>query len=514
MKMKTLTVFVLAVVVLGVVLQAEALPVIPPIPTLTPTPTPGPTPGPGQGGPSYPEYQQKFEIISAQPILEGYAGGTIDYEVKTVQKGYPDLVVHLTADVPDTWKVIFSKNDFDLTPEEAVELIVSLSVPENVKVETYEIKISAVGKAREDSLEARASAVLTAVTYLIDVGITNLQFSSFQPRPGENVTITALAVNYTQRVISNVAVEFLVNDNPVSEQTVTLLAGTSQSVIFGWTAQSGDAVFVVRSHTQGDFNRRNDSVTQMLTIGTGAERIDALFQQAQTLYYQGAYEQAQNLLSSVSAQYTAIGELTRAAEADRLQNLCTSYIEAQYQMDVGEQAFEMENYEEAAQHFGDALNLYITIGDTDKQVQAQERFDAAVAAQKPRVNILYVIAIAIGAVSLLAALIYRRLHTPERLPYPPGREFTSVSTPGGVSPEERPGKEVPPSELATFHQKTEDALNRLTEKYIRGNFSKAMQVYLSLEEEKKHVPRGEDPELERAIEANLRELENRILGTS
>lgn len=520
--MKKLIAFVLAVVALGVVLQIGAVPVIPPVPKPTPQPSPSPGPTPG-GGPAL-EKLQKFEVISVQPILEGYAGGTIDYDVKIIQEGYPDLVVHLTADVPDKWKAKFSQNDFDLTHAEAVLAKVSLSVPELVSAEKYEITIYAVGKAKDDSVEVRASATLTAMTYVVDVGIMNLQLSSLQPRSGENMIITVVAVNYTQRIISNVVVEFLVNNKLVSRQTVTLPAGTSQPVTFGWTAQSGTSTFLVRSQTQGDSNRKNDSVTQKITIGSGIEQVDLLYQQAETLYTQGAYEQARNLAAAAAIQYREMGELNKAAEADRLQALCSSYMGAQKLMDQGEQAFQAENYEQAAQHFEDARNLYIEIGDTEKQNQAQQRLNEALAAQKPRINMLYgIVVIGAVAVILLAVIVSRkrhpagerqsRLHLEEEPPIPVSRPVDTRVSPTREPVQAGLAEGVQPAELVQFHQKTEDALNRFTKRYIRDNLQQAMQVYLSLEAERKQLPRGKTLELERIIDTNLRELEHRVFGT-
>lgn len=519
--MKKLIVFALAVAALGVVLQIEAVPVIPPIPEPTPQPSPSPSPGPPpEGGPVL-EKLQKFEVISAQPILEGYAGGTIDYDLKIIQEGYPDLVVHLTADVPDKWKARFSQNDFDLTHKEAVLLKVSLSVPETGSAEKHEIKIYAVGKAKEDSVEVRASATLTATTYIVDVGVTNLQLSSIQPRPGEQMTITVVAVNYTQRIISNVVVEFLVNNTVVSRQTVTLHAGISQPLTFGWTAHSGTSTFVVRSQTQGDSNRRNDTVTQKITITSGTEQADALYQQAETLYTQGVYDQARNLAATAAIQYREIGELSKAAEAEKLQNLCNSHIEAQTLMDQGEQAFQAKNYEQAAQHFEDARNLYNEVGDTEKQNHAQQRLDEALAAKKRRMNMLYigtfVVGVAVIFLVVLVIVIRRRRPRGERqsrfrpeepVSQPPATRPVSTQPAGGPSP-----VRAAPPELVQFHQKTEDALSTFTKEYARDNFQQAMRMYLSLEGERKQLPKGRDLELEQIIDTNLKELEHRIFET-
>ncbi len=518
--MKKLIVFVLAVVALGVVLQIGAVPVIPPVPK--PTPQPSPSPGPTPGGSPALEKLQKFEVISVQPILEGYAGGTIDYDVKIIQEGYPDLVVHLTADIPDKWKAKFSQNDFNLTHGEAVLVKVSLSVPEPVSAEKYEITIHAGGKAKEDSVEVRASATLTAMTYIVDVGITNLQLSSLKPHPGENMTITAVAVNYTQRIISNVVVEFLVNNSLVSRQTVTLHGGASQVITFMWTAQPGTLTFLVRSQTQGDSNRRNDSVTSEIAIGSGTEQADLLYQQAVTLYTQGAYDQARNLAATAAIQYREIGELSKAAEADRLQGLCNSYMEAQKLMNQGEQAFQAKDYEQAAQYFEGARNLYIEVGDTENQNQAQQRLDEALAAQKRRTNMLYGTAI-VGAVAVifLAVMGSRKRHPEERQsrprleeepPSPVSRPVDTYMLPTRKPVHVKPVEEVP-AELVQFHQKTEDALNKSTKRYIRDNLQQAMQAYLSLQAEWKQLPKGKSLELERIIDTNLRELEHRIFGT-
>ena len=510
--MKNLIVFILAVVVLGVCFQAGAVPVIPPIPT--PTPSPTPAPGPSSGVSIF-ESQQKFQVITAQPALEGYAGGTITYDVKVVQKGYPDLVVHVTADTPDKWKATFSKNDFDLTHEEAVLLQVSLSVPETASADTWEITINAVGKAKDDSLEVKDSATLTAMTYIIDVGVVNLQISSLQPRPGENVTVSVAAVNYTQRLISDVVVEFLVNTNVVSRQVVTLSAGISLNITFGWTAQRGDATFQVRSHTEGDSNRRNDTVTQVIIIGSGTEDIDILYEEAVSLYTQEDYKGAESLFAVVIAQYMELGELDRAGEANKFQNICNTYIEAEGLMNLGEEAFQIENYEEAAQYFEDARDLYSGIGDTRKENQAQQKLNEARDAQKPLLPVPYIVLVGGIVGAILVIVMWRRYSSGER----PSR-YTVESSPPLDMPADMPADvssgttgsgEVPT--LVHFHEKTEDALNNLTTKYIHDNFQHAMNVYLSLEEEKKQLPRNEDLELERAIEINLRELEDRILGT-
>jgi tetratricopeptide (TPR) repeat protein len=508
MNMKNLIVFTLVVVVLGVCLQAGAVPVIPPIPT--PTPSPTPAPGPSPGGMSILESQQKFQVITAQPALEGYAGSTIDYDIKVIQKGYPDLVVHVTADTPDKWKATFSRNDFDLTHEEVVVLKVSLSVPENASAEKWEITINAVGKAKDDSLEVKDSAMLTAVTYIIDVGIVNFQLSSLQPRLGENVTVTVTAVNYTQRIISDIVVEFLVNNNVVSKQVVTLPAGIFLNITFGWTAQEGVASLLVRSQTKGDFNRKNDTVTQKITIGSRTKEVDILYEQAKTLYMQEDYDEARNLFSIIAAQYMEMGELDKAEEANKLQSICNAHIEAQELMNFGEQAFLAQDYGEAAQYFEDARDLYRDIGDTTKENQVQQRLNEALDAQKPLLPVPYIVLVGgiVGAI-LLMIFMWRRYSPGERH----SRYLIEEASPTGPDTDSGSAVSGDIPTLVHFHQKTEDALNRLTTKYVRDNFQQAMNVYLSLEEEKKQLPRNEDLELERAIEVNLRELEDRILGT-
>ncbi len=490
-------------------MQAGAVPVIPPIPT--PTPSPTPAPGPSSGGMSILESQQKFQVITAQPALEGYAGSTIDYDIKVIQKGYPDLVVHVTADTPDKWNATFSRNDFDLTHEEVVLLQVSLSVPETVSADTWEITINAVGKAKDDSLEVKDSATLTAMTYIIDVGVVNLQISSLQPRPGENVTVSVAAVNYTQRLISDVVVEFLVNNNVVSRQVVTLSAGISLNITFGWTAQRGVATFQVKSHAEGDSNRRNDAVTQEITIGSGTEEIDILYQEAVSLYMQEDYKEAESLFAVVMAQYMELGELDRAEEANKFQNICNTHIEAEGLMNLGEEAFQIENYEEAAQYFEDARDLYRGIGDTRKENQAQQRLNEALDAQKPLLPVPYIVLVGGIVGAILAIVMWRRYSSGEEPSRYAVEPSPPLDMPADMSSEIAGSGEVPT--LVHFHQKTEDALNNLTTKYIHDNFQHAMNVYLSLEEEKKQLPRNEDLELERAIEVNLRELEDRILGT-
>ncbi len=526
--MKKLMVFALVMVVLGTVLHVGAVPTVPPIPNPpTPTPTPEtPEPSPGGGG-TVPiiDGQQKFEVISIEPVMEGYAGGSIEFNLKVIQKGYPELVVHLTADTPDKWKASFSMNDFDLKTDETMELVLTLSPPEDISTEKHEVKIQGVGKAKEDSVEVKDSATVTAMTYLVDVGVVNFQFSPVQPRMGENVTVTVTAVNYTQRIIDDVIVEFLVNNGLVSRQTVTLSAGASQPITFGWTAGSGTFTLVVKARATGDSNRRNDSVSQKVVLGTEKEQIDLLYQQAITLYSQENYAQARDLFVTVATQYTQIGEAGSAAEATRLQGLCDSYIQAQTYMNQGEQAFQMENYEQAAANFEQAQIIYAQLGDTEKQDWAQQELDKALEAQKSGINLMYV-GISIAAVVLVALVTLqisrRRSRVRPAQPAQPSRfrleepaSQLPVTRPVSTPPtrEPTPARAAPPAELVQFHQKTEDALSRFSKGYIRDNLQQAMRVYLSLEGEKKQLPKGRDLELERIIDTNLRELEHRIFGT-
>ncbi len=524
--MKKLIVCALVVVILGIVLQIGAVPTVPPIPPIpshTPEPTSGPTPGPGPSPPIM-EKQQRFEVFSVQPVLEGYAGGSIDYDLKVLQKGYPELVVHLTAEVPEKWKATFSQNDFNLKSDDTVVLQFSLSVPVTISVEKQEIKIRAVGKAKEGTTEVKASTTLTAMTYFVDVGVSSLQLSPLQPRTGESVTITVIAVNYTQRTISNVIVELLVNNNLSSRQTVQLSAGTSQPITFGWTAQPGTSTLLVRSQVAGDTNRKNDSVMQSVNLEDRTGQIDILYQQAIVLYTQGTYDQAQNLFAMAAAQYTEAGDLVKAAEATRLQGLCDSYMQAQKLMSDGEQAYQAGDYEKAAQSFEEAMDVYMNVGDTEKQGQAQQRMNEALAAQTT-IDPLYIVISAVAIVIVVAAVFFsRRRRYPayrerERERERPSRfrleEEQPVSRPVSMPPAREPFSTgaAPPAELIQFHQKTEDALSRFTKGYIRDNLQQAMRIYLSLEGERKQLPRGRDLELERIVDTNLRELEHRIFGT-
>lgn len=531
MKMKKLMVFALVMVVLGTAFQVGAVPTVPPIPnppTPPPTPPETPPPSPGGGGTVLPiiEGQQKFEVISIEPVMEGYAGGSVDFDLKVIQKGYPDLVVHLTAEVPDKWKASFSKNDFDLKTDETMELVLSLSPPENVSTDKYEIKIEGTGKAKEDSVEVKDSVIVTAMTYLVDVGVVNFQFSPVQPRVGENVTVTVTAVNYTQRIIDDVVVEFLVNNGLISRQTVTLPGGASQPLTFGWTAQSGTSTFVVKAKATGDSNRRNDSVSQQVVLGSEIEQINLLFDQASALFFQENYVQARDLFATVAVQYTQIGETGSATEATRYQNLCESYIKAQDNMTQGEEAFQMEDYEQAVYNFEQAQLIYAQLGDTEKENFAKERLDAAREAQGSGINFMYlgISVIAVAVVAFVTLQISRRrgrarpvqpaaqpsrFRLEEPVSQPPVTR--PVSTPPPREPS--PVRAAPPAELVQFHQKTEDALSRFTKGYVRDNLQQAMRVYLSLEGEKKQLPKGRDLELERIIDTNLRELEHRIFGT-
>lgn len=517
--MKKLMVIALVMVVLGIV-PVGAVPPIPNPPTPPPTPPETPEPPPeepsGGGGVPFIDTQKKFEVISAEPVMEGYAGSSIEYNLKVIQKGYPDLEVHLTADVPDKWKASFSKNDFELSPEESVELRLKLLPPESISTEKHEIKIHAVGKAKEDSVEVEDSLTLTAMTYLIDVGVVNFQMQPPQPRIGEPVTITVTAVNYTQREMSNVTVELLVNNTLVSRQMVTLPAGVSQPMTFGWTAAAGSSTLVVRAQIAGDTNRKNDSVNFSVSIGTDTSQADALYQQAMSFYLQENYSAAVNLFSNAAAQYTEAGETNKAAEAYRLEDICNSYMAAQGLMDQGEQALLMGENEQAAQYFTQARDMYAQLGDTEKQTYAQERLDGI----KSGFNPLYLVIGAVAVVAVVAFMLSRRRgpRPAERAPSTRFRleEPPVQPTPRPVSTSAReavPPAREPPADLVQFHQKTEDALSRFSKGYIRDNLQQAMRVYLSLEGEKKQLPRGKDLELERIINTNLKELEHRIFGT-
>lgn len=370
--MKKLTAFVLVALVAGTVLYIGAVPTIPPLPS----PTPSPEPTPGGSVPS--SEQQKFKVISIEPVMEGFAGSAIKFNLRVIQKGYPALLVQLEASMPDRWKAIFSKNDFDLESDEKVDLVLSLFPPESVSAESHEIRIEAVGKAKEDTLEVKDSVTVAVVTYVVDVGIMNLQFMPVQPHPGENVTITVTAVNYTQREIANVKVEFLMNNGLVSRQTVDLLPGASLPVSFGWIGQPGSFTFVIKALADGDFNHRNDSVSFKMTLG-GHESADALYEQALAFYVNEDYVLAQSLFGIAAARYTEQGETGKALEASQLQELCSYYVQAQALMAQGEQAVKMKDYEEAAQYFEQARDIYARIGDAERENVAQDRMDEVLA---------------------------------------------------------------------------------------------------------------------------------------
>ncbi|MGC1122082.1 MAG: tetratricopeptide repeat protein [Candidatus Methanofastidiosia archaeon] len=530
--MKKLMVLALVIVVVGVgvMLNVEAVPTVPPIPSVTPPPTNPPTEPPsGGGGLKSPpvEGMQKFEVISAEEIMEGYAGSSIDYNLKVIQKGYPNLEVNLTAEVPDKWKASFSKNDFILKADDAVELRLSLSPPETISAERHEIKIHAVGKGEEESVEVEDSVTVTAMTYLIDIGVTNLQFTPLNPQVGESVTISVTAVNFTQRAISNAVVEFLVNSTLASRQTVSLDGGVSQPVTFGWRAESGTFNLVVRAQAAGDNNRKNDSISQRITLGETATQADSLFNQGLSLFAQGKYAQGQNLFSNAAIRYTEAGNSEKAMQATQYEELCSSYVTAQNSMSQGDSAFNAGDFEMAAQYYTQARDTYGEIGDAQMQNQAQEKLDSALASKGFPIDIKYVgISVAaVAVIALVTLLISRRRGRPTRPVKSSASRFRleepeseapppSISKPVSTSAREAaPARDISPAELVQFHQKTEDALSRFSKSYIRSNLQQAMRIYLSLEGEKKQLPRGRDLELERIINANLKELEHRIFGT-
>jgi len=550
--MRKLAVFALMVVILGITaLQVKAVPTVPPIPPppTEPPETPEPTPPePGGGGPPFVDEEKKFTIFTTEPVMEGYAGGSIEYLIKVSQKGYPDLTVHLDAEIPKSWKATFSKNDFELKTGETTELMFTLSPPGDLSTEKEEIKIKAEGKSEEKSVTVKDSLTLTAVTYIIDVGITNLQLSPPQPYAGQNVSVTATAVNYTPRTTSNVIVEFIVDNQLISRQTLTLTGGVSQPLTFGWTAKSGTSNLVVKAQVNGDSNLRNDTAAQRLVLGGGIEQIEALYQQAFILYAQESYREAKDIFVLVATQYTEAGDLSKALEANQYVNLCDSYLEAQSYMNQGNQAFQAGNYELAAQNYQQARDLYGQAGDAQKQANAQQKVDEAIAAQGSGLNYTYIGASIIGvvAVILLTLLLSRRRSRvrpattyPQAQSQQPSSRFrleepmsqgppqrgyepapireTGISTQRPTLPPREPASmttgQAPPSEMIQFHQKTEEALSRFTKGSVRENLQQAMRVYLSLEGERKQLPKGRDLELDRIIDTNLRELEHRIFGT-
>ncbi|MBU7031676.1 MAG: hypothetical protein HXS53_04025 [Theionarchaea archaeon] len=539
-------------VILGITaLQVKAVPTVPPIPPppTEPPETPEPTPPePGGGGPPFIEDEKKFSVFTKEPMMEGYGGGSIEYSLKVSQKGYPTLTVHLDAEIPKDWKATFSMNDFELNNGETTDLTFVLSPPGDISTEKEEIKIKAEGKSQEKSVTVKSSLTLTAVTYLIDVGITNLQVSPSQPNIGQNVSVNATAVNYTQRTTSNITVEFIVDNQLISRQTLTLTGGVSQPLTFGWTAKSGTSNLLVKAQVKGDTNSRNDSAAQRLVLGEGIGQIEALYQQAFVLYAQESYREAKDIFVMVAAQYTEAGELNKALEANQYVNLCDSYLAAQSYMNQGDQAFQAGNYELAAQNYQQARDQYSQAGDAQKQAYAQQKLDEAIAAQESGLNFTYIGASVIGvaAVILLTLILSRRRsRVRPAAPYqqvqsqqPSSRFRFEEPVSQGPSPmgyEPAPSREAgitaqrptlsprepttmttgpaPPAEMIQFHQKTEDALSRFTKGSVRENLQQAMRVYLSLEGERKQLPRGKDLELDRIIDTNLRELEHRIFGT-
>lgn len=402
--MKPQIVIVLALLIISSGAAIAIPPIPPPPPTTEPPETPEPEPLPG-GLPPF-DMPRKFNVFSAEPVMEGYAGSSINYNLTVTQKGYPDLVVHMTAEVPDKWKVHFSHNDFTLSPEGSVALSLTLSPPKTATAETHEITVYAVGKAKEDSLEVKSSVIITAMTYIIDVGVATFTVNPSQPRIGEPVSVTVTAVNYTQRLISDVVVEFLVNNRITSEQTVVLPAGVSLPVVFGWTAEEGTFTFLVRISATGDTNQRNDSVNFNITLGSNKEPINALYQQALVYYANGDYALAQKLFSTVVAKYTEAGEHDKAFEASQKQERCRLYIQAQELMDQGERALQMELYEEAEQYFEQAKDIYAQIGDTEKESIARQKLDEATTIQKSWLKYV-VIGICVGFV---AVIVVKKLH--------------------------------------------------------------------------------------------------------
>jgi hypothetical protein len=398
MNMKCIAIVLVIVVISSGVVYA--IPPIPPPPPTEPPETPEPEPAPGGEPPL--DMPRKFSIFSTEPVLKGYAGSSIEYTLKVTQKGYPDLVVHLSADVPDTWESRFSHNDFTLSPEELIDVSFTLSPPETA-AETYEITIHAVGKTKEGSLNVKDSVVVTAVTDSIDVGVATFAVNPSQPKIGESVTIAVTAANYTQQQ-SDVVVEFLVNNRVISEQDMVLPAGAFLPVTFGWTAQEGTFTFLVKISATGDTNHGNDSVSFTIVLKPEKESIDALYQQAKTWYTNGDYALAQNVFSTVAAQYTKAGEHDKALQASQLEERCTLYVRAQELMNQGERALQMELYEEAAQHFEEARDLYAHLGDAEKERIAQANLDEAGKAQKPW---LIYIGICVGVV---AAIIVKKFY--------------------------------------------------------------------------------------------------------
>ncbi|MFQ6088966.1 MAG: hypothetical protein ACE5K0_08715, partial [Candidatus Methanofastidiosia archaeon] len=103
----------------------------------------------------------------------------------------------------------------------------------------------------------------------------------------------------------------------------------------------------------------------------------------------------------------------------------------------------------------------------------------------------------------------RPTYREERFVAPPPKEEERFE-PAMEEPEKRPVESMEGKRLKKFLSKTEEALNQYTKPQIEKHLQRAMHRYATLMSERNHLPKGVDPALERRIDQNLKELEDRI----
>ena len=428
--------------------------------------------------------------------------------------------------VPEGWDVDFKYGieTYSIDPGDKKEVFLIAKVPKETEIGKYEIEVKIQSDAGVyDPLKLKAEVLEK------DLEVLSIQYSPEDPKDGEIVSVMAQVRNNSPDD-RDVKTRLLVDYNTIEYQTIPIPSGDTKSVVFTWIAVEGDHKLGVHAlEIPGEPDKSNNALYVDITvIKLPIGEADALFQKANTYYYNGEFAKAKQYYNLAKELYEQIPNQDRIDQCNLMIENCNKYLQALALIDQAEDAFEAGDCDKAIELYNQAISIYEELKDTSRMEEAKNRLEEIEEACKPPLTTTppppptffqkyktYLAALVV--IALLLFLYFMATAKKPKKKKEPEKIIPVVPVIKEEKVEKEEKKEEKPTmaekeKLLKLHNGTEKILKTFTPEYIKDHIEEAVDVYSVLIKERNEMKRGIDPELEEKIEKNIKAIEEKIFS--
>jgi len=209
-----------------------------------------------------------------------------------------------------------------------------------------------------------------------DLEVFNIQYSPEDPKEGEIVSIMAQVRNNSLGD-KDVKTRLLVDYNTIEYQIIPIPSGDTKSVVFTWIAVGGDHKLGIHAlELPGESDKSNNAqYVDVTVVKLPIGEADALFQKANTYYYNGEFAKAKQYYNLAKELYKQIPNQERIDQCDLMMANCNKYLEAMSLINQAEDAFEAEDCSTAIKLYNQAISIYEELKDTSRMEEAKKRLE-------------------------------------------------------------------------------------------------------------------------------------------